>query len=191
MQINEGRYAARIIAAVLTETSGDDKQPVIDVTVELTGNGLEAPVELSKSFYLSDRPDEYNDNKPEWAVSIERLKKLGFVGDNIEQLDSIIGFVGVAGVKNKTSKKGTVYSAVSWIDRENAQQAKPMEPVKAKSFAAAMKAKMQAAGLAGSSAPRPQSTANRPAQQRPAPQRQAKPAAEPDFIEPDSSDIPF
>ncbi len=180
MQINEGRYRAKIIAAVLTETSGEERQPVIDVTVELTGNGLEAPVKLSKSYYLSDRPDPYNDNKPEWAVSIERLKKLGFKGDDIDQLESVVGFVGVAGVKNKTSKSGTIYSVVSWIDSESAQ-AKPMERAKAKSFAAAMKAKMQAAG-AGSSAPR--STANRPVQQ-PAQPWQAKPEDETD------SEIPF
>lgn len=187
MQITEGKYAARVVNAVLTETSGDDKQPVIEVTVELTGNGLDAPVELSKSYYLSERPDEYNDNKPEWAVSLERLRKLGFAGDDITQLESVIGFVGVAGVKNKVSKKGAAYSVVSWIDRENAQQAKPMESTKAKSFAAQMKAKMQAAGLSsGASAPRPQARAAQPPVRT-----QPKPKPADDFTAPDETDVPF
>jgi hypothetical protein len=192
MQINEGTYDARVLSATLTETKNEDPQPVIEVIIEVTGNGLENPVELAKSYYLSDRPDEYNDNKPEWQVSLERLRDIGFKGADISQLGSCVGFVGKAGVKNKTSKRGTAYSAVSWIGR--ALQAKPMEQAKAKGFAERMKARIQAMeggrpAAAPAAAQRPAQRAQAP-QQRPAQRQQPAPPA-PDFNAPDDSEVPF
>jgi hypothetical protein len=189
MLINEGKYDARVTKAVLTETTSDDPQPVIEITVELTGKDLKSPVELSKSYYLSDRPDEKNDNKPEWQVSLDRLRILGFEGDDITQLDSVVGFVGVAGVNSRTSKKGTAYSAVSWIDKANTFAAKPMEVSKAKNFAALMKARLQASSATPKPAPRASQPQQR-LQQLQCMQPKAKPA-EPDYNAPDESDVPF
>jgi hypothetical protein len=186
MHINEGTYDARVINAVLTETKGEDPQPVIEVVVELTGNGLEQPVELSKTYWLDDRPDQYNDNKPGWQVSLEKLRDIGFAGDDINELSSVIGFVGKAGIKNK-SKNDVVYSNVSWIGK--ALGAKPMDTAKAKNFAAQMKAKIAATSPATTSrpAPRPAPQRTQPQPQRPA---QSKPAA-PNFTDPDTGDVPF
>lgn len=188
MQINEGTYDARVTRATLTETQSDDPKPVIEVVVELTGNGLETPVELAKSYYLGEEPDSYNDNKPEWQVSLDRLRILGFSGDDITQLDSCVGFVGKAGVKNKVSKKGTAYSAVSWIDKANDYAAKPMEQNRAKNFAQLMKARIQSTGSAQPK-PAPRPTQARPAQ--PPVRTQPKPKPAEDFTAPDESDIPF
>lgn len=181
MLINEGKYQAKVIAAVLTE-AGEDKKPVIEITAELTGNGLNEPVSLSKTFWLGEQKDEYDEQgRAEWAVSLERLRKIGFTGDDIAQLDSCVGFVGVAGVKTKTSKNGQKYSALSWIDRANT--AKPMEAAKAKSFAEQMKARIKS--VEGSNRPAPAA--------RPAPTRTPPKAAapQPEFTAPDDSEIPF
>ena len=187
MHINEGTYDARVINAVLTETKGENPQPVIEVVVELTGNGLEQPVELSKTYWLDDEPDQFNDGKPGWQVSLEKLRAIGFAGDDINELSSIIGFVGKAGVKNKSSKTNAVYSSVSWIGK--ALGAKPMDAGKAKNFAAQMKAKIAATSHAATTrpAPRPASQRTQPQPQRPA---QNKPAA-PSFTDPDTGDVPF
>lgn len=178
MEINEGTYDARVVNAVLTESKGDDPQPVIEVVVELTGNGLEGPVELSKTYWLGDRLDEYNNNKPDWQVSLDRLREIGFAGDDINELGSLVGFVGKAGVKNK-SKNGTVYSNISWIGK--ALGPKPMDKAKAKNFAAQMKAKIAAT----STTPAPASRAPQRTQPKPA----AKPA--PAVSEEDMGDLPF
>lgn len=180
MLINEGKYQAKVTAAVLTE-AGQDKKPVIEITAELTGNGLNEPVSLSKTFWLGEQKDEYDEQgRAEWVVSLERLRKIGFTGDDIAQLDSCVGFVGVAGVKTKTGRNGQPYSVMSWIDR--ASTAKPMEAAKARNFADEMKARIRAVEGSNRPAPAPRAAAQRP---------QARPAAQPEFTAPDDSEIPF
>lgn len=189
MLINEGTYDARIINAVLTE-KGEEKNPVIELTVEITGNGLESPAELSKTFWFGEKLDEYNENKPEWQVSFERLRELGFVGEDISDMSAVIGFTGRCGVKNKSGKNGA-YSVVTWIGRSGS---KPMPANKAASFADQMRARL-AAMNGGKAAPQ---ASARPAQQRPA-QPAQRPAQRPapqakaveDFSAPDTSDVPF
>lgn len=182
MLINEGTYDARITAATLTETKPQDGagKPVIEVIVELTGGGLDQPVELAKTYWLGEEPDSYNNGKPEWQVSLERLKELGFEGTDITQLGGLIGFVGKAGVKNKTGKNGAAYSAVSWIGK--ALGSKPMDPSRAQGFAAKMKARIAAMGGGGGAAPAPSA---RPAATR------TQPKAAPPIVEPDDTDVPF
>lgn len=177
MLIKEGKYQAKVTAAVLGE-AGQDKKPVIEITADVMGNGLEEPVSLTKTFWLGEEPDKYDDQRrPEWVVSLERLRKIGFTGDDIAQLDSVVGFVGVAGVKTKPGKN---YSIISWIDE--ASGAPPMAAAKAKSFAEQMKARIKSVESGNRPAPAP-----RPAAQRP----QARPAPQPESNAPDDSEIPF
>lgn len=191
MLINEGTYDARITDATLTE-KGEEKKPVIELTIEVTGNGLESPVTLSKTYWFGEEPDQYNEGKREWQVSVERLRELGFVGDDISDLSAVVGFVGRCGVKNKTGTSGA-YSVVSWVGKGGA---KPMAQAKAASFAEQMKAKIRAlsdakpAQPAAQAAARPAQAAQR-TQPRPAQRPAQKPAPEPDFNEPDTSDVPF
>ncbi len=189
MLINEGKYKARVVRAVLTE-AGQDKKPVIEITAELTGGDVAEPVQLSKTFWLGEEIDTYDEDKrAEWVVSIEKLRKIGFDGDDITQLDSCIGFVGVAGVKNKPNKNGGgSHSTISWIGPE--MGAKPMDASKAKSFAEQMKARIRA--VEGGNRPAPN---NRPTPiARPAPTRtqpQSRPAPQESFTAPDDGEIPF
>lgn len=179
MQIKEGTYDARIIKATLTETkpSAGDPTPIIEVIVELTVPDHDQPVEFSKGYWLGDKIDEKH-GKEEWKVSVESLRKIGFEGNDVAQLDSLIGFVGKAGVLSKT-KNGTTYSVVTWIGK--ALGSKPMDPSRAQGFAAKMKARL-AAMSAGGAAPAPSA--------RPVPTRtQPKPA--PAIVEPDDTDVPF
>lgn len=180
MQINEGTYDARIIKATLTETkpSAGDPTPIVELIVELTGGALEEPVELAKAYWLGDKIDEKH-NEAEWKVSIQKLREFGFEGDDVTQLGSIVGFVGKAGVINKTKNNATS-STIQWIGK--AFGSKPMDPSRAQGFAAKMKARIAAMGGGAASAP----------SARPVPTRtQPKPAAQAFAVEPDDTDVPF
>lgn len=181
MDIVEGKHQCRITGAQLTEAQTSPPKPVIEVVADVWGgpSGIEetAPVSIKKTYWLGDNVDAYDEQKrPEWQVSLEKLRKLGFKGDDITQLASLVGFAGACGVKIKNG-----YADLAWIGTDGAKLSPAMPAAKAASFAEQMKARIQAMGPAKTGGP-PQRTQPKPA---------SKPAVEPDFTAPDTSDVPF
>lgn len=156
--IPENIYNTKITRAEIGETSTG--KPFVRLHLQLTTEGEFQNRQTVKDLYLSDAA---------WEKSVETLKKLGFVGEDINAVTTLAGKTCVAKIviKAQTNKDNTVRTdangevlyknEVAWVGTDNS--AKPMEATKAATFAEKMRARLQSMNSGGTT-PAPATTAD-------------------------------
>lgn len=151
--IPENVYRLKVVRAEFGETTGKGT-PYARVTVEIVDEGEHAGRRVAKDLWFTDKT---------WSKSVETLRALGWQGDDITALQSIIGALGVGKVVQelvtdrdgqvKTNPQGNaIYrNEVAWLGKDNAPKA--MEAGKLSSFRELMRARIQQLGGAPASAP--------------------------------------
>lgn len=144
--IPENIYRMKVVRAEFGETTGKGT-PYARLTLELQDAGEHTNRRVSKDLWFTDKT---------WAKSVETLRALGWQGDDITSLQSVLNAVGVGKVVQevmtdrdgqvKTDPQGNALyrNEVAWIGKDNAPKA--MEAGKLSSFRELMRARIQQLG---------------------------------------------